>query len=85
MAPIYEELGAAYADNENIVIAKIDGTANDFDVEYRGFPTLKFFPAGGEMQDYEGGRTLEDLKAYIEANAVNAAGDDADSGDKDEL
>ena len=85
LAPIYEELGAAYADNENIVIAKIDGTANDFDVEYRGFPTLKFFPAGGEMQDYEGGRTLEDLKAYIEANAVNAAGDDADSGDKDEL
>lgn len=83
LAPVYEELGQHYADNENIVIAKIDGTANDFDIEYRGFPTLKFFPGnGGEMQDYEGGRTLDDLKAFIDKNAVNAKGGDAG---KDEL
>lgn len=88
LAPIWEELGAAYEDNENVVIAKIDGTANDFDVEYRGFPTIKFFPAnGGDMQDYEGGRTLDDLKAFLEKNAVNAGGDAADAADdnKDEL
>lgn len=88
LTPIYEELGEFYADNDNIVIAKIDGTANDFDVEYRGFPTIKFFPGnGGEMQSYEGGRTLDDLKEYIEANAVNAKGEGGDdaSNDKDEL
>jgi protein disulfide-isomerase A1 len=88
LAPIYEELGAHYADNDKIVIAKIDGTANDFDIEYRGFPTLKFFPGGAPdtVMDYEGGRTLEDLKAYIEANAANASGEGkADEGDKDEL
>jgi len=51
LAPIYDELAAAYADKPDLVIAKIDGTANDFDLEYRGFPTLRFFPSGGEMQE----------------------------------
>ena len=84
LAPIYDELATHYADKPNVVIAKIDGTANDFDVEYRGFPTLKFFPAnGGSMQDYEGGRTLDELKAYIDANAKGAGA--SAGGSHDEL
>lgn len=44
-----------------------DATANEFeDVEVQGFPTLKFFPAGGEMQDYNGGRTLDDFVKFLE-------------------
>ena len=44
-----------------------DATANEFEsVEVQGFPTLKFFPAGGEMQDYNGGRTLDDFIKFLE-------------------
>lgn len=35
LAPIYDELAKHYTDKPNIVIAKIDGTANDFDIDYR--------------------------------------------------
>ena len=60
-------------DHENIVIAKSDATANEFaDVEVQGFPTLKFFPAGegAEMQDYNGGRTLDDFVKFLEPEAA---------------
>ena len=49
-----------------------DATANEFaDVEVQGFPTIKFFPAGegAEMQDYNGGRTLEDFVKFLEPDA----------------
>jgi len=76
LVPIWEELGQKYKDHENIVIAMSDATANEFaDVEVQGFPTIKFFPAGegAEMQDYNGGRTLEDFVKFLEPDA---AGDD---------
>ena len=51
-----------------------DATANEFaDVEVQGFPTLKFFPAGGEMQDYNGGRTLEDFVKFLEPEGAAEA------------
>jgi protein disulfide-isomerase A1 len=35
--------------NKNIVIAKIDSTANEVDgVEIKGFPSLKFYPANNK-------------------------------------
>merc|ERR1712127_744965 len=84
LTPIWDELGEKYKDHANIVIAKSDATANEFDdVEVQGFPTLKFFPAGegAEMQDYNGGRTLEDFVKFLEPEAD--ASEEADA--KDEL
>jgi len=88
LAPIWDELGEKYKDHPNIVIAKSDATANEFaDVEVQGFPTIKFFPAGGEMQDYNGGRTLDDFVKFLEPEAAAEAAEEepaADAG-KDEL
>merc|ERR1712088_455412 len=67
----------------NLVLAKSDATANEFeDVEVQGFPTLKFFPAGegAEMQDYNGGRTLDDFVKFLEPEA-----DASEEAAKDEL
>uniref|UniRef100_A0A673A5V0 Protein disulfide-isomerase n=1 Tax=Sphaeramia orbicularis TaxID=375764 RepID=A0A673A5V0_9TELE len=49
LAPIWKELGEKYADRQDIVIAMMDATANEVEsVDVKGFPTLKYFPAGGK-------------------------------------
>ena len=72
--PIYEELAKAYANDKEVLITKIDATANEVEgINIRGFPTLKFFKAGGDGRsevDYEGDRTLEALKDFVEKNRV---------------
>lgn len=90
LAPVYEELGAAFGDVDSVVIAKIDATANDVDPSYgiRGFPTLKFFPANNKKAptDYNGDRSLEDLKQFVKNNAhIQIDSEDAEDGAKDEL
>ena len=67
LAPVWEELGEAFADTDNVYIAKIDATANFVDAGYgvQGFPTLVFVSADGSQETYSGGRTLEDLKEFV--------------------
>jgi len=77
LSPIYDELAANFKGNDNIVIAKMDSTANEIDVAgvaVEGFPTLYFFKGDDKShpQKYEGGRDLESLQAFIETNASNA-------------
>jgi protein disulfide-isomerase A1 len=72
LAPTYEDLGKAFEKVDSVVIAKIDATANDVDPKLgiRGFPTLKFFPANDKTPvDYEGDRSLEDLKKFVQEKA----------------
>merc|ERR1712070_841442 len=76
LAPIYDELGAKFEKNDNVVIAKMDATANEIDVDgvnVSGFPTLYFFKGSDKTKPikYEGGRDLESLTKYIESNAHN--------------
>merc|ERR1739848_523898 len=92
LAPIWDELGEKYKDHPNIVIAKSDATANEFEtVEVQGFPTLKFFPAGErKIEDYSGGRTLEDFVKFLEPEAAGEASEEApepaeEAAGKDEL
>jgi len=73
LEPIYNELGEKFADKKNIVIAKMDGTANEVDgLAVRGFPTLRFYPAGSKTtsgKEYTGGRELADFEKYLADNA----------------
>ena len=72
--PIYEELAKAYANDTEVLITTLDATANEVEgINIRGFPTLKFFKAGGDGRsevDYEGDRTLEALMDFVEKNRV---------------
>ncbi|XP_022093541.1 protein disulfide-isomerase 2-like [Acanthaster planci] len=80
LAPIYYELGKKFADREDLVIAKMDSTANEVEgVSIGGFPTLKFFrKETNEVVDYNGGRTLEDLSKFLESGGVDGAGPEDD-------
>lgn len=90
LAPIWDKLGEEYKENESIVIAKMDSTANEVeDIKIQSFPTIKFFPANSdEVIDYEGERTLEGFKKFLESGGKQVKQADADSHDdkkKDEL
>jgi len=74
LAPKWEELGKWAKDKPNLIIAKIDATANDVEqVQISGFPTLKLFKAGtDEVVDYDDARELENMIAFLEKNTNTA-------------
>merc|ERR1711916_224927 len=76
LAPTYDELGAKFKDDAEVVIAKMDATANEIDVpgvEVSGFPTLYFLPGNDKKspKKYDGGRDLDGFMSYIKENAHN--------------
>ncbi|XP_034444883.1 protein disulfide-isomerase A3 [Hippoglossus hippoglossus] len=75
LEPKYVELGEKLADDPNVVIAKMDATANDVPSPYEvsGFPTIYFSPAGHKMtpKKYEGGRDVGDFLSYLKKEASN--------------
>lgn len=86
LVPIWDQLGEAYKDHENIVIAKMDSTANELEtVKVQGFPTLKYFMAGdNKVVDYNGERTFEGLKKFLESGGKDGAGVPDDEEDEDD-
>lgn len=87
LAPIWDQLGEAYEDNANIVIAKMDSTGNELEnVKVQGFPTIKLFKKGDNaIIDYNGPRTLEGFKKFLDSDGVEgAAADDDEEGGEDE-
>ena len=70
MTPIYEQLGEKYKDSDNVVIAKMDATANELeDIKVQSFPTIKLFPKNSdEVIDYTGARTVEALVSFIDSD-----------------
>lgn len=69
LAPKYEELATKLKDEDSLVIAKMDATANDVPKPYevRGFPTLYFAPKGSKEnpKSYEGGREVDEFIKYL--------------------
>lgn len=76
LAPIWDQLGEKFKDAEDIVVAKMDSTANELpDVKIQGFPTLKFFPKdSNEIVDYNGERTLEAFVKFLESGGKVGGG-----------
>ncbi|KAK2919466.1 hypothetical protein Q8A73_003837 [Channa argus] len=94
LAPIWDKLGEKYKDSDDIIVAKMDSTANEIEaVKVHSFPTLKFFPAGEERKviDYNGERTLDGFTKFLESGGKEGGApagddddDDVDAGDLEE-
>ncbi|GIY99471.1 protein disulfide-isomerase A4 [Caerostris extrusa] len=69
LEPIYKKLGKIFVDNDNIIIAKIDATSNDYPSEFqvKGFPTIFYVPAKDKFNpiSYEGERNLKEMSKFI--------------------
>ncbi|KAI6655097.1 Protein disulfide-isomerase A3-like [Oopsacas minuta] len=74
LAPKLDELAEKLESNSNVVIAKLDATANDFPEPFHveGFPTLYWVPADAKDKPvkYNGGREVSDLMSYIQKQAT---------------
>ncbi|XP_053132837.1 protein disulfide-isomerase-like protein of the testis [Hemicordylus capensis] len=69
LAPIWEELGKMYENRKNIVIAKIDCTANEILlVNLERYPFFRLFPAGSETEvvPYKGEHSLDAFASFLE-------------------
>jgi len=73
LAPEYEKLGQSFIGSEDVTVVKVD--ADQHKVKsgkygVTGFPTLLWFPKDNKVgEKYTGGRTAEDMLAFINKNA----------------
>merc|ERR1712226_821009 len=86
LAPIWDDLGKKFEDNKDIVIAKMDSTANEVaDVAISGFPTLKLFKKDtNEILEYSGARELDNLVKFIEELSDEKVIDDEEVDDSED-
>lgn len=86
LAPIWDELGEKYKDSADVIIAKMDSTANEVEeVKIQSFPTLKFFPKGSDQViEYSGDRTLEGFVKFIESGGQQGASTDDTAEEEEE-
>ena len=69
LEPVYKELAEKSASVENLVIAKMDATANEHSaINIEGFPTIYLYKphAKEDPVTYQGDRTLDDMIDFIE-------------------
>ncbi|CAJ1052603.1 protein disulfide-isomerase A2 [Xyrichtys novacula] len=88
LTPIWDQLGEKYADKEDIIIAKMDATANEVEsVNVKSFPTLKYFPAGEDKKviDYTGARDLETMSKFLDNGGVLPPEESDDEDGEDEV
>ncbi|CAN6459546.1 unnamed protein product [Victoria cruziana] len=71
LAPIMDEVAVSFESDADVVIAKLDATANDYPMDIfdvKGYPTMYFSSATGKLVQYEGDRTKEDIIDFIQKN-----------------
>jgi len=76
LEPIYDELATKLKNVENVVIAKMDATANDSPhAKYSasGYPTILFAPANDKENPvpYTGERDLQSMEAFIKRKSTS--------------
>ena len=72
MKPDWDKLGSEFADSSSVLIGDADCTVETelcSDYGVRGYPTIKYFPAGegkDGAKDYQGGRDFASLKKFAD-------------------
>ncbi|XP_073968403.1 protein disulfide isomerase [Rhodnius prolixus] len=86
LAPIYDKLGEAFSEKKDVVIAKIDATANELEhTKISSFPTIKLYKKGDNQGiNYEGERTLEGLTKFLESGGEYKGGEPASEKTEEE-
>ncbi|KAG7237083.1 hypothetical protein INR49_032829 [Caranx melampygus] len=76
--PLWEELAEALKEREDVVVARIDASANDINMSMQGtYPSLCLFPAlhAERVVVYTGKRTLKDLVKFLDKEMAKAKKD----------
>ncbi|XP_061456377.1 protein disulfide-isomerase-like protein of the testis isoform X2 [Rhineura floridana] len=84
--PVWDELGKLYESSKNVVIGKIDYTANDILlVNLERYPFFRYFPAGSETEvvPYKGEHTLDAFAKFLEEQ-IKARKKDSSKAKKEE-
>jgi protein disulfide-isomerase A6 len=83
LKPTWDELADALAEQDDVLVVDVDCTEDgnkDLCAQYdvKGFPTVKYFTGstGAKGEDYNGGRTLEALREFVDANLGPSCGPD---------
>jgi len=81
LEPIYNELADNLANVKNVVIAKMDATANDAPhgkYQAKGYPIIMLAPAGRKDSPiaYSGERTVEAFEKWLKSNTKSWAKDE---------
>ena len=72
MKPDWDKLGDEFADSNSVVIGDADCTGSAKELcethNIRGYPTIKYFTSesGSAGSDYQGGRSFDDLKTFVD-------------------
>ena len=71
LKPIWDELGEKFDGHDNVIIAKMDATANDLvDFAVSSYPTVKIFKGSVENSVDSKERTLERLIMFLSAHRI---------------
>jgi protein disulfide-isomerase A1 len=85
LTPIWEELGEKMKDVEDVVIAKMDSTANEIlQVKVKGFPTIKLFKKDNTIVDYTGDRTLNSFVKFLRPEMAEVEAEATEEPEKKE-
>lgn len=73
LKPIWDQLGEAFIGTEDLIIAKLDATANEVvGPKITGFPTIFFYPKDNkEGISYDGGREFTDFQKWLEEERLD--------------
>mmetsp|Transcript_14825 Transcript_14825/g.23085 ORF Transcript_14825/g.23085 Transcript_14825/m.23085 type:complete len:169 (+) Transcript_14825:158-664(+) len=73
MKAAWDQLGDEFKDSKTVLIGDVDCTSDKgksvcSEHGVRGYPTIKFTGAGGDWEDYKGGRDFASLKSFAESS-----------------